>query len=641
MKNKKRIVGFLVLLEIVSVFLALKSFNNKIVKLDNIMLKQSVINKAKFGLYIEQTNGSYEESNSSSWPTSMILNMERSTCVDEDGSTINNTLEWDRVNKKVTLNSNTTAYCYLYFDYMFHGLGTQERKYEIRSIEDLVDLSILVNGGETYTGSYFIMTRDLDFNQDSSYENSLRTEYGDLNDDGSIESIKIELTKLTGKGFTPIAGVNGTQFEGTFDGDNNTLSNLYINNSTLSRVGLFGKVNNSTLKNLTLSGNIKSSVDSNTAGLIATSYGSLNISNIENNATIVGSSTGYGAGGIISRVRGNVIIEDSINNGNVTCTNTGGIIAQVTNGAVVTFDNVENNGTITGNGPTAGLVGFSYEDPASTITIKNSRNNGQVSSIPGSNSEYTATGGLVGSTHNIIIENSYNTGDITSQNPSTVELMAIGGLLGVATTATIVNSFNTGNILCSTNCYVAGLIWQISTSNGRVSILNSYNAGNLTSYRDGPAGILGHIASSTSGSIINSYNLGNIVNTTSSITGTRMVGGILYHSAASDAFKLNNVYTAGSMSSDSPNATLYGVGYFSGASYSVTNVYYLSGSYTQSNQNINAFNVSLADMQTQTFVNTLNTNVNNINLSSIDSSLSEYSLKTWKLGSSGYPVFDD
>ena len=139
MKNKKRIVGFLVLLEIVSVFLALKSFNNKIVKLNNVMLKQSVINKAKFGLYIEQTNGSYEESNSSSWPTSMILNMERSTCIDEDGLTINNALEWDRVNKKVTLNSNTTAYCYLYFDYMFHGLGTQEVTQTDRNIKPSVN----------------------------------------------------------------------------------------------------------------------------------------------------------------------------------------------------------------------------------------------------------------------------------------------------------------------------------------------------------------------------------------------------------------------------------------------------------------------------------------------------------------------
>ena len=56
--------------------------------------------------------------------------------------------------------------------------------------------------------------------------------------------------------------------------------------------------------------------------------------------------------------------------------------------------------------------------------------------------------------------------------------------------------------------------------------------------------------------------------------------------------------------------------------------------------NSNTTSMAEADMKSQTFVNTLNNNVNNINLSSIDSSLLGYTLNKWKLGSNGYPVFD-
>ena len=46
------------------------------------------------------------------------------------------------------------------------------------------------------------LMRTLDFNEDTSYEDSTRTDYGDLNGNGTIESIKLELTR--GKGFTTI-----------------------------------------------------------------------------------------------------------------------------------------------------------------------------------------------------------------------------------------------------------------------------------------------------------------------------------------------------------------------------------------------------------------------------------------------------
>ena len=46
------------------------------------------------------------------------------------------------------------------------------------------------------------------------------------------------------------------------------------------------------------------------------------------------------------------------------------------------------------------------------------------------------------------------------------------------------------------------------------------------------------------------------------------------------------------------------------------------------------------EMKSQTFVNTLNNNLKNIDLSQIDESLTGYTLSKWKLGKNGYPVFD-
>lgn len=44
-------------------------------------------------------------------------------------------------------------------------------------------------------------------------------------------------------------------------------------------------------------------------------------------------------------------------------------------------------------------------------------------------------------------------------------------------------------------------------------------------------------------------------------------------------------------------------------------------------------------MKSEKFVNILNNNLANINLSEIDESLAKYTLSTWKIGNEGYPVF--
>ena len=105
------------------------------------------------------------------------------------------------------------------------GDGSKEKPYLIESIEDLVSFSNKVNDGETFEGKIVKLKVNLDFNNDISYVNPKRTDYGDINGQNGEEELKVELT--TGTGFKPI-GTTSNTFKGTFDGKNKTINNLFI-----------------------------------------------------------------------------------------------------------------------------------------------------------------------------------------------------------------------------------------------------------------------------------------------------------------------------------------------------------------------------------------------------------------------------
>ena len=120
--------------------------------------------------------------------------------------------------------------------------------YEIWCIEDLIEWS---NNYTTYQNSDIILCKKLNFKSKFSYVDSLRTNYGDINDDGKTETLIEELQ--AGKGFPPI-----TTFFGTFDGNNKTIENIYINANT-RETGFFSVINASTtIKNLSINGTISS-----------------------------------------------------------------------------------------------------------------------------------------------------------------------------------------------------------------------------------------------------------------------------------------------------------------------------------------------------------------------------------------------
>ena len=215
---------------------------------------------------------------------------------------------------------------------------TNETKFKIKTVEDLVCLSNLVNGGKNFADKEIYLLSDIDFNNDSSYKDKNTTVYGDINGDNNTEGLKIELT--TGRGFKPI-GNNTNKFSGIFLGYAYTISNLMINRET-QYLGLFGY---------------------NTGTISGIKLRNVSVTSTNTSGDYVGGIVGQSAGNITS-----VDVEGTITgNGN----DVGGIVGYVykTAGGLV-VDNVLFKGTVTGSSLAGGLVGNISGKESNYSTLK-------------------------------------------------------------------------------------------------------------------------------------------------------------------------------------------------------------------------------------------------------------------------------
>ncbi|MBQ7031071.1 MAG: hypothetical protein IJN13_01695 [Bacilli bacterium] len=113
-KYSKVLIVLLLLVEFTFVFLSIKSFNNKDIKE---IKEENKVNKEMFSMYVENKDGEYEEyTDSEYYPIGLkyYFNEERSNCTDNKGKVINDVISYN--NNKITVSSNKTLFCYLYFD---------------------------------------------------------------------------------------------------------------------------------------------------------------------------------------------------------------------------------------------------------------------------------------------------------------------------------------------------------------------------------------------------------------------------------------------------------------------------------------------------------------------------------------------
>ncbi len=248
----------------------------------------------------------------------------------------------------------------------------------------------------------------------------------------------IDLSTVCGEGkgnWTPIAkyGIytyNGEhRFDGVFDGNGYTISNLYINDKNGSNLGLFGYVTPTTKK--TSVKNLKMAsvqiVGKTDIAAVCTSGYNATFENIEViSGSIAGFSDIYG----ISGCRGSA--KNCINRADVTASryNVAGVISSIQDEA----SNCSNYGKITtGTGWAGGIAGGSD----GFTTIQNCANYGEIHVTGTVNSTDYAVGGLLGYPWNIEISNCANFGNIylTEQSEfvgaivGTVQLKKASGIL--------------------------------------------------------------------------------------------------------------------------------------------------------------------------------------------------------------------
>ena len=274
----------------------------------------------------------------------------------------------------------------------------KQEECHIKSVEDLVAFSYLVNSGKTFEGKTVYLDKDLDitnYAKEKSYVDPDKEALYDINGDRETTSLKDEMT--TDKGFQPI-GTRENNFKGKFKGNAYTISNLMINRPNEEYVGLFGYVsgensNNPTtivglnIKNINVKGN------SNVGGVAGYLFTNAKINEVTLTGTIIGNEkTGTYIGGIVGSVTtSNVYIDSVIVNANVTGnSNVGGISGgPFENDAKVKA--IIEGGTITGNDK---VYATSYSNTSSKA-VKTAYVNSKVKVIKNSKEVTDSYGGTL------------------------------------------------------------------------------------------------------------------------------------------------------------------------------------------------------------------------------------------------------
>jgi hypothetical protein len=318
------------------------------------------------------------------------------------------------------------------------GNGTKQNPWLISSRADMEQLAANVNGGQSYSGIYFKLIRDL-------------TEANDV---------------IT----TMIGNSNSLYFSGIFDGDGHTLE-VKINTAN-QYAGVFGYTEGAIIKNLGVSGSVKIIQSYVYVGSICGRADNTVISNCYNTGEIsatyssaaYSSSASLQSGGICGITGNDVTIS--------SCYNTGKISA---------------SGTATSVGAASGGICGWY---ANNVTVSNCYNTGVISASGISTSaSISYSGGICGGgINNVTINNCYNTGGISSSATASLDAAAFpysGGICGyggsiqncfVADCRISTNKNITGRIVGNsaggsvTNCYADG---DVRLNNNPVSSSNA------------------------------------------------------------------------------------------------------------------------------------------------------------------------
>ncbi len=311
--------------------------------------------------------------------------------------------------------------------------------YTIKTLAELKTFRDRVNSGTTYKGNTI-------------------TQIADISIGGSSAG-----------NWTPI-GTNSHRFAGTYNGNNHTISNLYIKHASgnVGDRGLFGNTETgSVIKNLKMT---NANVYSNSEAIgILVGYNRSNISSITiSSGTLTsywrgGGICGYNAGGTITSCSNNAKITyiGPLTNGKYNGWSMGGIVGDQGSG---TINKCINTGAIYGTHGAGGILGGGHG------TVQNSVNKGSITctEVSKNDNSFSMIGGIVGFAgweSTITIANCYNTGSVSS-------IWDAGGIVG--------DTLGGGGTANIKNCYNIGTVKGTQAQGGVISQRNSGGTLNLS-----------------------------------------------------------------------------------------------------------------------------------------------------------------
>ncbi len=364
--------------------------------------------------------------------------------------------------------SYNNGFCDFCYGYEAAVILTEDNIPEYELSDEYIGYYAINNAGQLYWLSDYVRS----YNGEEPVNAVLTADIVDnenvLTESGELSANYEEFSRWVPIGYF-VEGANDFSgyYEGTFDGNNHSISGLYFNDPTVDNVALFGYVRyESNIKNVTIKDSYFNGGD-NVAGICAvmrhgSDYDPANppgrtyIENCVNYATIIGtgtaagicaspgidatigncknegsiyvcdedesSNTGLNAGGITGGLKNENIIENCINNGSVTVVDKGtvsgcaaGGICGSLSGSVI---GCVNTASVSAPDSVGGICG-TFKNSG---LIKKCRNDGTITA------ENAAAGGIVGEfeflgTKEVFLTDCYNTGSVNADT-------FVGGIVG-------------------------------------------------------------------------------------------------------------------------------------------------------------------------------------------------------------------
>ena len=385
------------------------------------------------------------------------------------------TLEASKVqNKKVTFTAKANQSSGREMEYILYINGEEKARKRTRKISYSYEQETSFNESVTgYVEVRYEQDKISHSNEQTVYDYTITTaeeikKFRDKVNEGTNYKEKtielqenIDLLGTTNNQWTPIGNASHS-FEGTFEGNNHTVENLYIDTRGKQHQALFG-VNNGTIQNVEVIGYVQGN-----EGGIALACGRNNgiIKNIKTNGDVGGWNR---VGGCIGDNIGTV--EFCINQANVYPLGTTGYYGRSIGGIAGysrgKIENCVNTGEIRGNHGTGGIIG-----EGSTAEINYCTNQGNIIGLS-ADTKYNSIyiGGIAGSIAydtKCNMTNCNNSGEVKSSYGGSVCGGIVGYISGTKSGHAIIeNCFNLGNLSGST---IAGIVAKEGYSSSVIGI---------------------------------------------------------------------------------------------------------------------------------------------------------------------------